>query len=67
MARTCIVLDDRLVKEGLKVFKCRSKRELVHLALTELLKGAKRKEILKLRGLVHWDANLGELRRSRLR
>ena len=51
MARTNIELDDRLVREGLKVFKCRSKRELVHLALTELLKGAKRKEILKLRGL----------------
>ncbi|MBI2211847.1 MAG: type II toxin-antitoxin system VapB family antitoxin [Deltaproteobacteria bacterium] len=67
MARTNIVLDDRLVREGLKVFKCRSKRELVHLALTELLKGAKRKEILKLRGLVHWEADVDELRRTRLR
>ncbi|MBI3062646.1 MAG: type II toxin-antitoxin system VapB family antitoxin, partial [Deltaproteobacteria bacterium] len=45
----------------------RSKRELVHLALTELLKGAKRKEILKLRGLVHWEADVDELRRTRLR
>ena len=67
MARTAIVLDDELVREGLKVFKCRSKRELVHLALTELLKGAKRKEILKLRGLVHWEADVDELRRTRLR
>ena len=40
MARTNIELDDRLINEGLKVFKCKSKRELVHLALKELLKGA---------------------------
>jgi Arc/MetJ family transcription regulator len=66
MARTNIELDDRLVREGLKVFKCKSKRELVHLALTELLKGAKRKEILKLRGQVKWEADLDELRQSRL-
>lgn len=66
MARTNIDIDDRLVREGLKIFKCRSKRELVHLALTELLKGAKQKEILKLRGQVKWEADLEELRRSRL-
>jgi Arc/MetJ family transcription regulator len=66
MARTNIELDDRLVKEGLKIFGCRSKRELVHLALEELLKSAKRREILELRGKVKWRGNLEELRRSRL-
>ncbi len=66
MARTNIDLDDRLIKEGLRVFKCKSKRELVHLALAELLKKAKRREILELRGQVEWEADLGELRRSRL-
>ena len=66
MGRTNINLDDRLVRQGLRTFKCKSKRELVHLALTELLKEAKRKEILKLRGQVRWEADLEELRRSRL-
>jgi len=66
MARTNIDLDNRLVSEGLRVFKCKSKRELVHLALKELLKSARRKEILKLRGQVKWEADLDELRRSRL-
>jgi len=66
MARTNINLDDRLVRQGLRTFKCKSKRELVHLALTELLKEAKRKEILKLRGQVRWEADLEKLRRSRL-
>ena len=58
--------DDQLVKEGLKLFKCKSKRELVHLALKELVKGSKRKEMLKLRGQVQWEGNLDELRRGRL-
>ncbi len=66
MARTNIDLDDRLVKKGLRIFGCKSKRELVHLALTELLRKAKRKEILALRGQVKWEADLEELRRSRL-
>ena len=65
MARTNIELDDRLINEGLKVFKCKSKRELVHLALKELLKSAKRKEVLTLRGQVQWEGDLDELRRSR--
>lgn len=65
MGRTNIELDDRLVSEGLRVFKCRTKRELVELALVELLKSSKRKEILKLRGQVHWEGNLDELRRGR--
>ncbi len=65
MPRTNIDLDDRLVKEGLRVFGCKSKRELVNLALAELLKKAKRKEILKLRGQLNWEADLQELRRSR--
>lgn len=65
MGRTNIELDDRLVAEGLRVFKCRTKRELVELALVELLKSSKRKEILKLRGQVRWEGSLDELRRGR--
>jgi Arc/MetJ family transcription regulator len=66
MARTNIELDDRLVSRGLRIFKCKSKRELVHLALTELLKRAEQREILQLRGHVKWEADLEELRRSRI-
>ncbi len=65
MPRTNIDLDDRLVREGLRIFGCKSKRELVNLALHELLKKAKRKEILKLRGQLKWEADLQELRRTR--
>ncbi|MGH7165875.1 MAG: type II toxin-antitoxin system VapB family antitoxin, partial [Nitrospiraceae bacterium] len=37
MARTNIDLNDRLVRAGMRLFRCKSKRELVHLALSELL------------------------------
>ena len=46
-------------------FKCKSKRELVHLALSELLRAEKRKEMLALRGQIHWEGNLEESRRGR--
>jgi Arc/MetJ family transcription regulator len=65
MARTNIQLDDRLVRQGMRRFKCKTKRELVHLALTELLRDAKRKELLALRGQVRWEGNLDEMRRGR--
>ena len=66
MARTNIDLDDRLVEEGLRVFKCKTKKELIHLALKELVKGEKRKEILKLRGRLKWEGDLEEMRGSRV-
>jgi Arc/MetJ family transcription regulator len=65
MGRTHIVLDDRLVREALRRFRCRSKRELVHLALVELLKSARRRDILSLRGWVKWEGDLAQLRRPR--
>jgi len=66
MAKTALDIDYRLLNQGMKVFKCKSKRELVNLALIELLKAAKRKEILTLRGQIKWEADLEELRGSRL-
>ena len=65
MGRTNVELDDRLVREGMRKFRCKSKRELVHLALSELMRDAKRKEILKLRGKVLWEGDLDESRRPR--
>ena len=65
MERTNIELDDRLIREGMRRFKCKSKRELVHLALSELLRAEKRKEMLALRGQIHWEGNLEESRRGR--
>ena len=65
MSRTNIELEDKLVREGMRVFKCKTKKELVHLALQELLKKEKRKEILQLRGTVRWEGDLEEMRGAR--
>jgi Arc/MetJ family transcription regulator len=65
MSRTNIELEDTLVKEGMRVFKCKTKKELVHLALEELLKKEKREEILQLRGMVRWEGDIDEMRGSR--
>lgn len=65
MARTNIDLDEKLTKEGLLIFQCKTKKELIHLALKELLKTEKRKEILKLRGRLKWEGNLEAMRRAR--
>ncbi|MFZ3062595.1 MAG: type II toxin-antitoxin system VapB family antitoxin [Actinomycetota bacterium] len=64
--RTNIVLDDQLVKEGLKLTKLKTKKDLVNLALRELIERRKRKRILKLEGKVEWEGSLDEMRRSRL-
>ncbi len=63
--RTNIVLDDQLVTEGLKLTKLRTKRDLVNLALKELVERRKRRRILKLEGKVKWEGSLDEMRGGR--
>ena len=66
MSRTNIELEDKLVREGMRVFKCKTKKELVNLALRELLKKERRKEILELQGTKHWEGDIEEMRRARM-
>jgi Arc/MetJ family transcription regulator len=66
MARTNIDLDDDLVKQGLKATKLKTKKELVHYALKELIRRKKRKGLLELEGKVIWEGSLDRMRKSRL-
>jgi Arc/MetJ family transcription regulator len=63
--RTNIVLDDKLVEEGLKITGLKTKKELVNLALKELVVRAKRKKILEFEGKIKWEGNLEEMRKGR--
>jgi Arc/MetJ family transcription regulator len=63
--RTNIVLDDKLVEEGLKITGLKTKKELVNLALKELVVRAKRKKILEFEGKIEWEGNLEEMRKGR--
>ncbi|MEW6482812.1 MAG: type II toxin-antitoxin system VapB family antitoxin [bacterium] len=64
--RTNIEFDRELVGEGLRLTNCRTKKELVNLALSELVKRKRRKEILKLEGRITWEGDLDEMRRGRI-
>ena len=63
--RTNIEIDDRLMKDTLKATGLRTKREVVDLALKELLKLEKQTEFRKLRGKIDWQGNLEEMRLDR--
>lgn len=65
MARTNIELDDRLVKEGLRLTHLKTKKDLVHQALEELVARKKRRGLLRFEGKVRWQGNLAELRAGR--
>ena len=66
MLRTNIELDEKLVKEGLKLTRKQTKKELVNHALQELVSRLKRKKILELEGKVKWTGKLSNLRKSRV-
>lgn len=65
MGRTNINLDDTLVKRGLKITGVRTKRELVDLALRELVRKEDQKSILTLEGSIRWEGDLDEVRKGR--
>lgn len=64
MGRTNINIDDRLLKEGLKLTHLKTKKELVNYALGELVKKVRRKGILKYEGKIKWEGDLNEMRGS---
>ena len=50
--RTNIVLDDTLVEQAFALTGLRTKRELVHLALSELVRQRRKKDLFELAGKV---------------
>jgi len=63
--RTNIVIDDKLIEEGLEYTSFKTKKELVNYALKELVDRIKRKAILELEGKLHWEGDLEEMRGNR--
>lgn len=61
--RTNIEIDDKLIKDTLKITGIKTKREVVGLALETLLR-LKRQELLakRLRGKVRWEGDLEQMR-----
>ncbi len=63
--RTNIVIDDRLMKDALKLTGIRTKREAVETALKIMVDLKKQERIRQLRGKLKWDGNLDEMRLAR--
>ena len=63
--RTNIEIDDTLMREARRLTGIKTKREMVDLALRELVARHRRLGILELRGRVHWEGDLEKSRRGR--
>ena len=65
--RTNILLDDGLVAEAMEVSGARTKKEVVHVALEELVKSRKKKNLVDLAGRIRFrdDYNYKALRKLR--
>jgi Arc/MetJ family transcription regulator len=66
MIRTNVVLDENLVKTGLKITGIKTQRALLDYALRELLRHEDQKKLLKLRGKISWQGDLNTSRQSRV-
>ena len=65
MKRTNIVLNEKLVRQGLKATGIKTRHALVNHALTELVRREKQTGLLALKGRVAWDGNLDAMHRTR--
>lgn len=65
MMRTNIVIDDKLMKDTLRLTGLKTKREAVELGLRTLVKLRKQEQIRRLRGKLNWQGDLGAMRTDR--
>ena len=59
------MIDEKLIKEGLKATGLKTRKALVDYALRDLLRRESQKKILELKGKVHWEGNLSSMRKGR--
>ena len=60
--RTNIVIDDKLMKDTLRVTGLKTKREVVELGLRTLLRLRQQEEIRRFRGKLAWEGDLDAMR-----
>jgi len=65
--RTNIVIDDKLMRDTLRITGMKTKREAVDRALRTLLRLSKQAEIRRLRGKLDWQGDLNAMRSDRHR
>jgi len=63
--RTNIVVDDDLMAEAMQLCNIKTKKGVVDQALNLLVQVKKQEKIRNLRGKLHWEENLEEMRIGR--
>lgn len=62
--RTNIVIDDKLMKDTLRLTGLKTKREAVELGLRTLLRLRQQEQIRRFRGKLNWQGDLDAMRRD---
>ena len=63
--RTNIVIDDRLMKDALRLSGLKTKREAVEFGLRTVVRLGKQADIRRFRGKLKWDGDLSRMRTDR--
>ena len=63
--RTNVVIDDKLMDKAMKLAGTKTKRETVEEGLRLLVRLRQQKNVRRIRGKLHWQGDLGEMRRDR--
>lgn len=63
--RTNIVIDDKLMKETLRLTGLKTKREAVELGLRTVVRLRKQEEIRRFRGKLNWQGDLDAMRMNK--
>lgn len=63
--RTNIEIDDKLMKEALRLTGARTKREAVEMGLRVLLRLRRQEELRRLKGRLQWEGDLEAMRLDR--
>jgi Arc/MetJ family transcription regulator len=63
--RTNIVLDEELIDRARKLTGIKTKKQVVQEALRLLIQLREQEQVRSLRGKLHWEGDLDEMRQSR--
>lgn len=63
--RTNIEIDDKLMKEALRLTGAKTKREAVELGLRTLLRLRHQEELRRFKGKLHWEGDLDGMRTNK--
>ena len=62
--RTNIVVDDRLMAEAMRLSSIKTKKGVIDQALRLLVQVKRQEAVRQLKGKLHWEGDLAEMRRD---